>query len=181
MFRSEASRQAIRYFRSESYGWTASRATRRPGRGTAGNRSRGDDPGAWSRRQRARHHDHRRRGDVPRRRLPRASGGWFGLVSEPVHRTLPGQRAISQLSARGPVYAAVAIPRDYPGDFQRTPVFVGCSDVDPYIRKERVSMTAEVFQRMGAEVTARLYPGMGHTSNADEVDMVRSLVKGLTS
>ncbi len=71
------------------------------------------------------------------------------------------------------------IPRDYPGDFQRTPVFLGCSDVDPYIRKERVSMTAEVFQRMGAEVTARLYPGMGHTSNADEIDMVRSIVKAV--
>ncbi len=73
------------------------------------------------------------------------------------------------------------IPRDYPGDFQRTPVFLGCSDVDPYIRKERVSMTAEVFQRMGAEVTARLYPGMGHTSNADEIDMVRSIVKAVAA
>jgi len=73
------------------------------------------------------------------------------------------------------------IPRDYPGDFQRTPVFLGCSDVDPYIRKERVSMTAEVFQRMGAEVTARLYPGMGHTSNVDEIDMVRSIVKAVAA
>jgi predicted esterase len=70
-----------------------------------------------------------------------------------------------------------SVPRDYPGDFQHTPIFLGCSDVDPYIRKERVSMTAEVFQRMGAEVTARLYPEMGHTSNADEIDMVRSIVK----
>jgi len=68
-------------------------------------------------------------------------------------------------------------PRDYPGEFQRTPVFLGCSDVDPYIKKERVSMTAEVLQRMGAEVTARLYPGMGHTVSSDEIDMVRSIVK----
>jgi phospholipase/carboxylesterase len=68
-------------------------------------------------------------------------------------------------------------PRDYPGGFQRAPVFLGCSDVDPYIKKERVSVTAEVFQRMGAEVTARLYPGMGHTVNSDEIDMVRSIVK----
>jgi len=72
-------------------------------------------------------------------------------------------------------------PRDYPGDFQPTPVFLGCSDVDPYIRKERVSLSAEVFQRMGAEVTARLYPGMGHTSNADEIDMVRSIVKAVAA
>ncbi len=72
-------------------------------------------------------------------------------------------------------------PRDYRGDFQGTPVFLGCSDVDPYIKKERVSMSAEVFKRMGAEVTARLYPGMGHTSNADEIEVVRSIVKAVAA
>jgi phospholipase/carboxylesterase len=72
-------------------------------------------------------------------------------------------------------------PRDYPGDFQRTPVFLGCSDVDPYIKKERVSITAEVFQRLGAEVTTRLYPGMGHSVNADELEMVRSIVKAVAA
>ncbi len=34
---------------------------------------------------------------------------------------------------------------------------------------------------MGAEVTALLYPGMGHTSNADEIDMVRSIVKAVAA
>src|SRR2546422_9341792 len=29
-------------------------------------------------------------------------------------------------------------PRDYPGDFAGTRVFLGCSDVDPYIRKDPV-------------------------------------------
>jgi predicted esterase len=70
-------------------------------------------------------------------------------------------------------------PRDYPGDFQRTPVFLGCSDVDPYIKKERVSDSAEVFERMGAEVTVRLYPGMGHTWNVDEIDFIRTIVKAV--
>ena len=67
-------------------------------------------------------------------------------------------------------------PRDYPGDFQRTPVFLGCSDVDPHIRKERVVEAAEVFKRMGADVTMRLYPGMGHLVNADEIEAVRKIV-----
>src|SRR6266851_255795 len=177
MFRSEAPRQAIRYFRSEPYGWTASRATCRRGRRTAGNRSCGDDPGAWSRRQRARHHDHRRGGDVPRRRLPRASGGCLTLE----FAARNAQRYGGVIGLSSGLIGPDNIPRDYPGDFQRTPVFLGCSDVDPYIRKERVSMTAEVFQRMGAEVTARLYPGMGHTSNADEIDMVRSIVKAVAA
>ena len=69
-------------------------------------------------------------------------------------------------------------PRKYPGNFEGTPVFLGCSDVDPYIRKERVSEAAEVFERMGAEVTMRLYPGMGHTVNADEIEAVRQILEG---
>src|SRR5438132_1531189 len=84
-------------------------------------------------------------------------------------------------SARAAMIGPDNAPRDYPGDFQRTPVFLGCSDVDPYIKKERVSLSAEVFQRMGADVTARLYPGMGHTVNADEIEMVRSIVKAVAA
>jgi predicted esterase len=67
-------------------------------------------------------------------------------------------------------------PRDYPGDFEGTPAFLGCSDVDPHIRKDRVLEGGEVFKRMGAHVTVRLYPGMGHTVNQDEIDSVREIV-----
>ena len=67
-------------------------------------------------------------------------------------------------------------PRTYPGTFDGTPVFLGCSDVDPHIPVERVHESAEVFQRMGAAVDARIYPGMGHTVNADEVVAVRALL-----
>jgi phospholipase/carboxylesterase len=70
-------------------------------------------------------------------------------------------------------------PRDYPGDFGRTPVFLGCSDVDPHIPKERVIEAAEVFKLMGADVTMRLYPGMGHTVNADEIEAVRKIVRAI--
>jgi len=70
-------------------------------------------------------------------------------------------------------------PRDYPGDFERTPVFLGCSDVDPHIPKERVIEAGQVFERMGADVDVRLYPQMGHTSNADEIEAVRAIVKGV--
>jgi len=70
-------------------------------------------------------------------------------------------------------------PRDYPGDFQRTPIFLGCSDVDPHIPKERVIETGAVFERMGADVTVRLYPGMAHTVSPDEIEAVRAIVKGV--
>ena len=49
------------------------------------------------------------------------------------------------------------------------PVFLGCSDVDPHIPKERLLESEQVFARLGARVTRTLYPGMGHTINDDEI------------
>ena len=52
-------------------------------------------------------------------------------------------------------------------------MFLGCSDVDSHIPKARVEESAAVFVRMGAEVTTRLYPGMGHLVNDDEIACAR--------
>lgn len=71
-------------------------------------------------------------------------------------------------------------PRAYEGSFAGTPVFLGCSDRDPHIPKERVDETAEVLREMGAEVTERIYPNMGHTVNEDEMEAVRSLLSKLS-
>jgi predicted esterase len=69
--------------------------------------------------------------------------------------------------------------REYPGAFADTPVFLGCSDVDAHIPVERVHESAATFTRMGAKVTERIYPGMGHTVNGDEVREVRTLLQGI--
>jgi predicted esterase len=69
--------------------------------------------------------------------------------------------------------------RDYPGSFDGTPAFLGCSDVDPYIKKERVMEAANVFERMGAEVTLRLYPNMGHLVNEDEMAAIHDLIRSI--
>lgn len=69
-------------------------------------------------------------------------------------------------------------PRDYPGSMENTPVFIGCSDIDPHIPVDRVRESAEVFRRVGAVVDERIYPGMGHTINADELSAVRALLRG---
>jgi len=53
--------------------------------------------------------------------------------------------------------------------FQRTPVFLGCSDVDAHVPERRVTETAEVFRHMDADVTKRIYPGMGHLICEDEI------------
>ncbi len=67
-------------------------------------------------------------------------------------------------------------PREYAGTFDGTPVFLGCSDLDPHIPLARVRESAEVFRRMGAAVDERIYPRMGHTVNRDELDAVRALL-----
>jgi predicted esterase len=66
--------------------------------------------------------------------------------------------------------------RNYSGAFDGTPVFLGCSDVDPHIPVERVHESAEVFTRMGAQVDKRIYPQMGHTINEAEIDAVDALL-----
>ncbi|HUF13891.1 MAG TPA: dienelactone hydrolase family protein [Longimicrobiales bacterium] len=68
-------------------------------------------------------------------------------------------------------------PRDYRGSLAGTPVFIGSADPDPHIPRERVVHSAAVLERMGAEVTTRIYPGMGHTVNEDEVEHVRALME----
>jgi predicted esterase len=59
------------------------------------------------------------------------------------------------------------------------PVFLGCSDIDPHIPRERVAESARHFASLGAQVAERIYPGMGHTINEEELqtfaDMIRSL------
>ena len=70
---------------------------------------------------------------------------------------------------------------DETGRFDGTPIFFGCSNVDPHIPEPRVIESAELCERMGATVTRRIYPGMGHLVNDDEIAWARSLLEALTA
>jgi len=70
-------------------------------------------------------------------------------------------------------------PRDYPGTLDGTPVFLGCSDVDPHIPVERVRETADVLTRLGGAVTLRLYPGLDHTIIPDEIAAVQAMLDAI--
>jgi len=72
-------------------------------------------------------------------------------------------------------------PRDYAGSLAGTPVFLGCSDVDFHVPKERVEETAQVLGALGGEVDMRLYPGMGHEVNMDEIGRVRQMLAALAA
>jgi phospholipase/carboxylesterase len=68
---------------------------------------------------------------------------------------------------------------DHAGDLRGAPVFLGCSDVDPYVPVERVHESRAVFERLGGDVTERIYEGMAHSVNDDEVTFARDLLGGL--
>jgi len=68
---------------------------------------------------------------------------------------------------------------EYDGDLADTPVFLGCSDRDPHIPEERVHDTRDVFESMGADVTERIYEGMGHGVNDDELEFAAEMVADL--
>lgn len=62
------------------------------------------------------------------------------------------------------------------GSFDGAPVFLGCSDRDAHVPESRARETADVFRRLGASVTLRIYPGMGHVVNDDEIEFARSVL-----
>ena len=67
-------------------------------------------------------------------------------------------------------------PRQYDGSLDGTPVFIGCSNVDAHIPEARVLETGDVLQQLGGIVDLRIYPGMGHTINRDEIEAARAIV-----
>jgi len=65
---------------------------------------------------------------------------------------------------------------NYPGNFGGTPIFQGSSDPDPHVPASRVEESAAIYSSMGARVTTRIYRGMGHTINEDEIDHARAIL-----
>lgn len=65
---------------------------------------------------------------------------------------------------------------NYKGDFRKTPVFIGSSDPDSHVPVERVYATTNILKNLNAEVTEKIYAGMGHTINQDEIDQANKLI-----
>ena len=71
-------------------------------------------------------------------------------------------------------------PRTYQGSLSGTPIFIGCSDIDPHIPVDRVHESCRALRTMDAVVTERIYPGLGHTINEDEIARVGKLLSGVS-
>lgn len=99
------------------------------------------------------------------------------LCLEFVARNARGYGGVVALT--GGLIGAEGTPRDYSGSLEGTPVFIGSSDPDPHVPVARVRETERVLSRMGAEVTTRIYPGMGHTISLDELQHARAMMEAL--
>lgn len=61
----------------------------------------------------------------------------------------------------------------YRGNFAGTKIFIGTSDVDPHIPLLRAQQSEALLNKLGANVTLKVYPGIGHTINDDEINYVK--------
>lgn len=65
----------------------------------------------------------------------------------------------------------------YRGDFKQTPVFIGSSDFDPHVPEHRIGESAGIIRDLGGNVNKKIYPGLGHTINQDEIDHATAILK----
>lgn len=100
------------------------------------------------------------------------------LVSEYAARHPARYGGIVALS--GGLIGDTVLADDYSGSLEQTPVFLGCSDVDPHIPLERVNKTAGILKKLKADVTKNIYPGMAHTVNSDELSHINRMVHSLS-
>lgn len=70
---------------------------------------------------------------------------------------------------------------NYKGSFGNTPIFIGSSNPDPHIPVERVYASSNILRDMGANVVEKVYAGMGHTINNDEIEQVNQLIFNSTA
>lgn len=89
-----------------------------------------------------------------------------------------GGRLGAVLGLAGGLIGDTLDPARYADDLAGTPVFIGSGDPDPHIPTGRVTESAELLRAKGAQVDARLYPGIGHSVNQDELDACRALIEG---
>lgn len=91
------------------------------------------------------------------------------------------QRYGGVVGLSGALIGPPGMARTSNGSLDATPVFMGCSDIDPHVPLPYFETAAAFLESLGAQVHARVYPGMGHEVNADEVSAVQDMMNALTA
>jgi predicted esterase len=81
----------------------------------------------------------------------------------------------------GCLFGPLDLERELEGSLQGTPTFLGCGASDPHFPVDRVEAAAEVLGSLGAEVTTRIYPDLGHEVNEDEISAIKRIIEMIES
>jgi predicted esterase len=57
-----------------------------------------------------------------------------------------------------------------------TKIFMGHGDSDPLVRPQWGQMTAEILKKAGWDVELKMYPGLEHSADPDEIDDVEKFL-----
>jgi predicted esterase len=60
-----------------------------------------------------------------------------------------------------------------------TPIFIGCDEADFHIDLNRVDQSAGILTQLGANVDKRIYKGLGHSINSDEMTAARIILENV--
>lgn len=71
------------------------------------------------------------------------------------------------------------ITLDEAGDLDGLPVFMGVAPDDAHIPLDRFQASEELLRSRGAKVDARVFPGLGHSVNTEELDAMRALMQAV--
>jgi phospholipase/carboxylesterase len=101
------------------------------------------------------------------------------LAAEYVYRNPRRYGGLAALSGclMGPENTTV--PDDEERGLDGTPALFGCDEDDPHIPASRVRESADAYRECGSDVTTRLYEGLGHQVNEDEMDWIRDTLDDL--
>lgn len=66
--------------------------------------------------------------------------------------------------------------KKYKGNFDGTKIFIGNGDHDPHVPLIRSEQSKALIEKLGGDVTLKVYKGMDHTINEDEILTVKHMM-----
>jgi predicted esterase len=109
-----------------------------------------------------------------------ALGGFSqGAVLSSEYAARHAKRYGGLLLFSGALMGPEGTPREYPGSFDGTPVFLGGLTQDPWVKETQLRETADVLTRMGAEVTLDIVPGSNHGIRDAEITLAQQIINNL--
>ncbi|OOG78435.1 alpha/beta hydrolase [Algoriphagus sp. A40] len=67
-------------------------------------------------------------------------------------------------------------PENYSGDFQGTSIYIGSSERDFHVSAKRITDSADLLRKMGAEIKVELFDDPDHTIREEEINWVNQKI-----